>query len=210
MSKRENVVCCVCGDKFSSSFQGKPYCNKHYLRLYTHGTTDKLERKKTNTYEVKGGILEVTTAKGMLILADAKDYELICQHSWCISKTGYAVANINNRVVKMHRYILGLKDSKEIIDHINGNPLDNRRCNLRICANSENSKNCGISKNNTSGVTGVQKIKKTGKYRARITVNRREIRLGHYDSFDEAVKARKQAEIKYFGEFAPCKCRNTK
>lgn len=160
-------------------------------------------RKSTNKFEIEGDILKITTASGVLILADAADYDLLSKYSWCISKTGYAVANINCKVVKMHRYILGLSEPTEIIDHINGNTLDNRKANLRRCTNTENSRNCKLSKNNTSGASGVNLIKSSGRYRARIMVNRKEIRLGHFKTFEEAKKARREAEKKYFGEFAP-------
>lgn len=160
-------------------------------------------RKSTNKFEIVGDILKITTASGTLILADANEYDLLRKYSWCISKTGYAVANINCKVVKMHRYILGLSEPTEIIDHINGNTLDNRKANLRRCTNTENSRNCKLSKNNTSGASGVNLIKSSGKYRARIMVNRKEIRLGHFKTFEEAKKARREAEKKYFGEFAP-------
>lgn len=161
-------------------------------------------RKRTNKYIVDVNVLKIITANGAVIIADTSDYDLISKYSWCISKTGYAVANINNKVTKLHRYVLGINDPKKIIDHKNGNTLDNRKVNLRVCTNAENARNCKVSKNNTSGVSGVQFIKKSGRYRARITVNRKEIRLGHYKTFDEAVKARLEAEKKYFGEFAPC------
>ena len=160
-------------------------------------------RKSTNKFEIEGDILKITTASGVLILADAADYDLLSKYSWCISNTGYAVANINYKVIRMHRYILGLSEPTKIIDHINGNTLDNRKVNLRYCTNTENSRNCRLSKNNTSGVSGVNLIKSSGRYRARIMVNRKEIRLGHFKTFEEAAKARREAEKKYFGEFAP-------
>lgn len=201
-------VCCICGEPFKCAFDGKPYCNKHWLRLYNNGTTDKCERKRTNQYEIKDDILIITTAKGARILADASDYDLISKYSWCVSKTGYPVANINAKVTKMHRYLLGRLCEGKIVDHINGNVFDNRRCNLRICKTAaENARNCGLSKNNKSGCSGVQFIKKTRKYRSRITVNRKEINLGHFDSYDDAVKARIAAEKKYFGDYAPSVCR---
>ena len=103
----------------------------------------------------------------------------------------------------MHRFILDLTDSNIIVDHKNRNPLDNRRKNLRQCSPKENSRNLTASKRNTSGYLGVG-ITKHGKYRARIMVNRKEIRLGNYDRLEDAIKARQEAEKKYFKEFAPC------
>lgn len=80
--------------------------------------------------------------------------------------------------------------------------MDNRKVNLRLCSPKENSRNLSLAKNNKTGVTGVRKTK-YGKWNARITVDRKEIYLGNYDTLEEAAKARKEAEKKYFGEFAP-------
>ena len=82
------------------------------------------------------------------------------------------------------------------IDHINGNGKDNRISNIRSVTAPENSKNLARAKNNTTGVTGVSKNpKRYGKpWRARIKVNKVERTLGYFDSFEEAVKVRKQAE----------------
>jgi predicted transcriptional regulator len=57
-------------------------------------------RKSTNKFEIVGDILKITAANGTLILADANEYDLLRKYSWCISRTGYAVANINYKVVK--------------------------------------------------------------------------------------------------------------
>jgi hypothetical protein len=201
--KQEAKKCCVCGGRFSCNFAGKPYCNKHWQRMYYHGTHEKIGRSRTNTYELCGNVLRVYTKKGETILVDAEDAEKAKKFSWCISKTGYVVANIGGKVIKLHRFLLGIEEQKEIVDHINGNPLDNRRINLRICTCAENNRNCKLSKNNSTGHTGVSHIKSTGKFRARIMLDRKEIQLGRFDTYEEAVKAREQAEIKYFGEFAP-------
>lgn len=155
-------------------------------------------KHNTNRYELK-----IITKKGDEILIDIQDLEKVKRYSWCISKTGYPVANINGKVTKIHRYILGIKNPEIVIDHINGNPLDNRKNNLRLCTALENSRNTSVSKNNKTGYLGISKTQ-GGKYRARIMVNRQEIRLGHYDKLEDAINARKKAEIKYFGRFAPC------
>ena len=154
-------------------------------------------KKNTNKYEIK-----VITKKGEEILIDADDFERVKKYSWCISKTGYPVANINGKVIKLHRYLLKLNNPKIIVDHINRNTLDNRKSNLRICTALENSRNTSVSKNNKTGHLGISKTKE-GKFRARIMVNRKEIRLGNYEKINDAIKARKKAEKKYFGSFAP-------
>lgn len=193
--------CCVCDGKFSCHFDGKPYCNKHYLRMLLNGTTEPKVRKSTNIFSVDGNTLKITTASGVEIIADSTDYDLLACRSWCISKTGYAVARINGRVLKMHRVILDAEDGTTI-DHINRNKLDNRRSNLRECTQIGNVRNGSLAKNNTTGHTGIRKMK-GGKYAARIMVNRKELWLGSYETKEEAVAARKTAEKIYFGEYAP-------
>lgn len=206
--KWAGAVCCICGAPFSCSFKDKPYCNKHWLRMYNNGTIEPKLRARTNKYEICGDKLLITTAKGDKIVADAADYEVLSKFSWCISKTGYPVANINGKTVKLHRYLLGVKDVSVIIDHINGDPLDNRRQNLRVCTNSENTRNCKVAKNNTSGYTGIRKIAKSGRYNVRITFNRQEIHIGNFENIEDAIEARIAAEKKYFGSFAPSVCRS--
>lgn len=156
-----------------------------------------------NKYKIKDDLIFIET-KDNVIIIDKKDFDKISQHSWCVSKTGYAVANIKRKTIKMHRYILDLKNPKIVVDHINHNKLDNTRKNLRICSNAQNSRNTSLSKNNSTGVLGVS-IRPSGRYRARIMVNGKEIALGTYDTIEEAKRAREEGEKKYFGEFAPIK-----
>lgn len=112
------------------------------------------------------------------------------------NKNLYAVTRIGDKLHYIHRLIY---PDSEAVDHINHNGLDNRMCNIRPCTKKQNSYNCSISKNNTSGVTGVRKKEK--KWQARIMVNRKEICLGSYENKTDAINARQEAEKKYFGEF---------
>lgn len=196
-----------CGTDASCRFNGIWYCNKHYLRMYTNGTTELLGRKRTTKLTRYSDHASIITANGSEILIDLEDIEPAMRYSWCISKTGYAVANIQNKVTKMHRYLLSKADiniSNMVVDHINANKLDNRRVNLRTCSQSFNGKNLPMKKNNNSGHTGVNK-KRNGRYRARIMVNYKEICLGCFDNIDDAICARKEAEIRYYGMYAPHK-----
>jgi len=195
------MKCSACNSKAEAKWEGEPYCNKHWLRLYTNGTTERVGRKNTNMFEINEEGLVITTAKGVKIIADAENYGILCNRSWCIHN-GYAVARIDKKVTRMHRFILSeTLTANDVVDHINGNPLDNRKANLRICTSKENSRNARVGKNNKTGVTGVRKMK-SGKYHARICVDRKEVNLGFYDKFEDAVKARKIGEKKHFGEYA--------
>lgn len=83
------------------------------------------------------------------------------------------------------------------IDHINHVRTDNRIENLRLVTNLINGKNQSKNKNNTSGVTGITKLKNTGKWQAEITVAGKKKYLGVFDNFDDAVEERKSAELLY-------------
>mgnify|MGYP003465097337 FL=1 len=93
-------------------------------------------------------------------------------------------------------------DENVIIDHISGKRNDNRKYNLRNANYSTNMMNSGISKNNTSGVRGVNYDRDTGQWRVRIQVNNKRISLGSFSDIEKAIRVRRQAEEKYFGEYA--------
>lgn len=103
----------------------------------------------------------------------------------------YDYANINNKRVALHRIITNP------IDYINGNCLDNRKSNLRICTMSDNMYNTYRQRNNS---TGVRKHIQKGKYisyQAYISINNKQINLGYFDTKEKAIAARKFAERKY-------------
>ena len=117
-----------------------------------------------------------------------------------INKYGYVRIMLDKRQYQAHRlawlYCYG-SFPVEQIDHINHNKSDNRICNLREASEVDNHKNRPKQLNNTSGCTGVSWYKPTSKWGAYIQVNGKSITLGYFSSFTEAVKARKEAEIKY-------------
>lgn len=88
------------------------------------------------------------------------------------------------------------------IDHINGNGIDNRILNLREATDSQQQINKNILKLNTSGCKGVYKYGKSGKWRARIYLNNKAYNFGCFDTIEEAIDARKKAEIEYHGDYA--------
>ena len=99
--------------------------------------------------------------------------------------------------------ILSSKNKDEILKGLqNNNKRDNRKANLREVTESQNQMNKGLRSNNTSGVTGVYWDKESSRWFAVITANKNVIFLGYFNSFDNAVRARKQAEEKYHGEYS--------
>ncbi len=199
--RRPAAKCCICGDPSAGWIEGSPYCNKHWQRVRKYGTPEKPSRKSTNSFAVEGEVLVITLKNGSQVLSDADCYELLKGHSWCISKTGYAVANISRKTVKMHRFIMGEECEGMIVDHKNGDPLDNRRSNLRVCTAAENARNVKASRSSRTGHLGIR-ITKDGKFNVRIVADGVEHHVGNFDTLDLAIEAREAAEDKYHKEFA--------
>lgn len=135
---------------------------------------------------------------------DMDDYDKIKDYCWSenVLQCGYhaleAWDSQLKQVVRMHQ-ILGCKG----YDHKDRNPLNNRRHNLRIATATENAQNSSVNKNNTSGFIGVGWNKKAEKWVAYIVVNKQHLHLGYFLNKTDAIKARLNAEAKYFKEFAP-------
>ena len=141
-------------------------------------------------------------------LISPEDYEVVKRHCWYETKEGYLMTRINkNKQIFLHRYLMFGEDDTEykdiLVDHQSKVRSDNRRENLRVCNDSENARNMSIPSTNTSGHIGVSYYTPGNKWRAYVTVDRKFISLGYYDSFEDAVKARIDGERKYYGEFAP-------
>ena len=113
---------------------------------------------------------------------------------------GRVILWVDRKMYKAHRlawlYVYG-EFPKGCIDHINHDNSDNRISNLRDVTQKENSKNASMSKNNTSGHTGVYWEKLISKWRAAIFSDGKRIHIGVFRHKKDAVAARKAAEIKY-------------
>lgn len=138
---------------------------------------------------------------------DKEDYEKIKSYCWYYTPGGYVAAHdpILKRPIFLHRLVLGFPDSCYEINHKKHPPhperkYDNRKSNLEIVTHSQNMMNMSIPKHNTSGRIGVGWNKCKNKWRAYICVNGKTMHIGYFKNFEDAVKARQEAEIKYFGE----------
>lgn len=101
----------------------------------------------------------------------------------------------------LHRFLLNAS-AGTVVDHINGNTLDNRKANLRLCTNAENCRNSVRPKSNTSGHKGVTWDKRRGCWRAYTSVNRKQIHVGRFKDFAEACAAADAARLHIHGDFA--------
>jgi hypothetical protein len=150
---------------------------------------------------------------GKEILVDAEDFKRISQHSWRLSysQTKRAIrtqvcvqTDIDYKTVKLHRFIVNAPEDFDV-DHKNGNPLDNRKENLRVCTRSSNLQNA--SKYQRKGGTssrykGVSWHKAAKKWEAGLQVDGKRKWLGLFDLEIDAAKAYNEAASQYFGEFA--------
>lgn len=163
------------------------------------------ENKKIyNDYEVQEDYVIMYTTKGEPFFVDLEDFwrvKDICWHKRI--DDDYIEGNYHGSPVLLHRFIMSCPDNL-LVDHIRGKKSknDNRKYNLRIANKSQNGQNRGLSSCNQSGCTGVWFDKRRNKWRVRLSINRKEIHLGYYDTIEEATKVRKEAENKYYGEFS--------
>lgn len=148
------------------------------------------------------------------VLIDRKDYTKIKHYSWSTANayrngrhvvTGLKTTikeNGKRKTVLLHRLILNVSD---IIDHVNNNPLDNRRKNLRVCSYAENARNRKNQKNQNGNLKGVKrKILKSGhvRYVARIIIDGVEKHAGVFETPQQAALAYNEAAKKYHSQFA--------
>lgn len=148
---------------------------------------------------------KIPLTQDKIALVDTEDFERINPHKWCAFKHGnswYAIRRVGGTMIYMHREILGLAvNSGSITDHVNGNGLDNRKSNLRLCSVKENVRN----QHTTSGFSqykGVSWHKQRNRWRATIMVNRKQKHLGLFGREDIAALAYDMAAVREFGEFA--------
>lgn len=146
--------------------------------------------------------MEIALVKNKgICLVDNDSFDLLKGKNWCLSSRGYAQCSENGKTIFMHRLILN-PDGKLHVDHINGNKLDNRKINLRICSHAENIRNRGKHKKKSSKFKGVWFFVRAKKWKASIYFNSKNIYLGTFLNEVDAALTYNEAAIKYHGKFA--------
>ena len=169
--------------------------------------TNKGYKLKYNVYDLsKEYGIGFTTNTNQEFYFDLEDFDKIKDYCWNEDDNGYITTRftLNGKDIhyKLHRMIMNIDDENIQVDHKFQNPKDNRKEFLRIVTDQQNKINRGLRKDSPTKVVGVTWYEKYGKWRARIGVNKKTITLGYFDNFEEAVKSRKEAEEKYFGEYS--------
>jgi hypothetical protein len=157
---------------------------------------------KGNDYKFEDNFIIVVLkdSKGQVykVYADHDDYATISQYTWNRnSGNGYIQTRLRlgraeNKTVYMHRLIMGVSGHKTYVDHINGDKLDNRKVNLRICTPSQNGHN---KHNQNSTVTGVSRVV-VSYWEARIQINKVP-RLKRFKTYEEALAQRRAWEKEF-------------
>jgi hypothetical protein len=166
---------------------------------------DRLHKiKKYNTYDLSGEYGIGYTTKGEKFFFDLEDYDLIKDYCWYVNIDKYVEARdlVTNKIIRMHRLVLNVKQRSIEPDHIFHINYDNRKSQLRLATSSQNKMNTKIRSDNKSGIKGVCWCKEKNCWIAYIGINHKSIKLGYFKDIDDAAKVRKEAEEKYFGEYS--------
>lgn len=187
--------------KCEKEHHARGYCKQHYEHFWKYGKILKRTRndlnqiiKYKNYYKI---ILYNRKHKEVArTLIDKEDYEKVKDYKWHLDNNNYARTTNNkiHKIFKLHCFILGKIKRGFVVDHINHNTLDNRKCNLRVVTQSQNIMN-------SQDVRGYYWDKNYKSWYTKICVKGKSIFLGYFKNKLDAIKARKEAEIKYFGVY---------
>jgi len=147
----------------------------------------------------------IPLTQGKYAIVDAEDYERVSRHKWCLSRSGnqlYAQRRSRGKTIRMHQFIMKPPKGK-VVDHIDGNGLNNRRSNLRICTLAENNLNRHKRPGTSGQYIGVYPYKnRPGKWYVMVQCRGEVTNLGPFDSEIEAARARDRKARELFGPFA--------
>ena len=210
--------CDICGDVDNGIYVSKKYniilCKKHYREALDRDSVDKIGNR--TMFDKNDIVINDEENFAEIILRDKNQNEIcrtiidienidfIKNVKWRFSSGRVKGVVGENTSLELHKFLTG--NVKEIVDHIDRNPLNNRLSNLRIATAQENVINSSLAKNNTSGYVGVyeQKNVKINKWCSELMLNRIKVHREYFKTKEEAIISRLKAELKYFGkEFAP-------
>lgn len=196
-------VCIICPEhgefwqRIQDHFKGSgcPKCGRMRRdKNFTRGFIDKKDWdfKQPEDYKI------IPLSKGKFAMVDNEDFDRVKDICWSINSKGYATSRNHN---ELHKFLMQTPEGL-FTDHINGDRLDNRRSNLRICTNQENCWNSKINSNNTTGYKGVSLNNTKTKFKSSISKNKIQYHLGFYNTAEEASIVYDLKALELFGEFA--------
>ncbi len=174
---------------------------------YSDCRKSNLRRCDVQEYEIRGDTTALimyrndgSTVESLIDTADLA-IALSSPMPWHVDQRGRVTNGDGRRRVDygtthLHRYLMQPPDGL-VVDHINGNSLDNRRANLRIVTQAQNMQNMRLSRVNTSGERGISWCKQMGKWQANIWSGGRLLYLGRYDDYGDAVRVVREARAKH-------------
>jgi hypothetical protein len=185
----------------SSGFPSRPACANQpdcpgISRPVPFGGACRNYRPKPKTPDLADGTVKrIPLGGGLYAYVDAADYEWLSQYTWSC-KAGYAARRENGKTIFMHREIMRPPKGM-VVDHIDGNKLNNCRVNMRNCTPQENGRNRAKRIGTSSRFRGVSRFKKYARYRATIRFHGEPVWLGYHDDEVEAARAydRKAVEL---------------
>lgn len=196
----EEIPCKKCGKLF---YPTKSQYNLYKSNEYTPTSycSHKCRYNKNYNFKDHGEYVEVFVG-GKSVLLDKSDFSKYYKTLYLreASNKYYSVYIFEGTKKCLARVLLGVTSSGVQVDHINGNPLDNRKSNLRKVSHQENMFNKGDYSNNTSGIKGVN-LNKDGLWVARIQVRGKRLFLGSSKDKEKTIKLRLDAEKSYFGKY---------
>ena len=145
----------------------------------------------------------IPLTKGKFAIVDAADYERLNRYKWCAMKGGaklYACRTTGRRTILMHRFLMNPPKGM-VVDHIDGNGLNNRRSNLRICTHQQNMCNTR-PKGKGSRYKGVCWDKNRKQWIVVVRCGERHVHVGRFDDETEAARAYDRKAFELFGEYA--------
>jgi hypothetical protein len=150
----------------------------------------------------------IELTKGKYAIVDDADYNFLMQWRWFFNDKGkyggYAVRSVTidkkTRNTQMHRELMNPPKGMEV-DHKNGDRLDNRRSNLRVCTHAQNCANRRMREDNKSGFRGVHQGRGRNTWTAQIRLHNKQYFIGNYKTKIEASRAYQKAAKKLFGDF---------
>jgi|CXWL01.1.fsa_nt_gi hypothetical protein len=159
-------------------------------------------------FELHDDSAEIVIGRGMVVTIDKADYELVKDITWYpLIVRGLHYAYNRNTGVLMHRLVTNAPVDNapvdRVVDHINGDGMDNRKSNLRLCTHADNIRNrVHINKNNRVGYRGVFNNRSKTAFVAQIKFEGKSMHLGTYPTAVEASRVHEEARLRLFGEYA--------